>query len=73
MLGQDGGGLFQSQDGGAHWAEQEQMKGQSDSFADGLRPSDPKLVIAGKLSRGFFPDEKDSGTAFGNLISPSGE
>ncbi|WP_241654683.1 WD40/YVTN/BNR-like repeat-containing protein [Granulicella sibirica] len=66
VLGQDGGGLFQSQDGGAHWAEQEQMKGQSIRSLTAA-PSNPKLVIAGTL-KGVFRT-KDSGQHW-DLISP---
>ena len=66
VLGQRGGGLFQSADGGQTWAKQDQMDGQSiRSLA--AAPSDPKILVAGTL-QGVYRS-KDSGQHW-DLISP---
>jgi photosystem II stability/assembly factor-like uncharacterized protein len=68
ILGQDGGGLFESHDAGHTWTSEADMKGQS-IRALAVAPSDPKILVAGTL-RGVFRSS-DAG-AHWTPISPEG-
>jgi len=68
VLGSDDGGLYVSDDGGATWLEQPEMKKQS-IRALVTAPSDPKILVAGTL-KGIYKTI-DSGSHW-NLISPEG-
>ncbi len=68
VLGQSGGGLFQSHDQGRSWVESADLKGQSvRSLAGAL--SDPKIFVAGTLE-GVYRT-MDGGEHW-KLISPEG-
>ena len=68
VLGSPDGGVFTSGDGGLHWTENPDMKGQSvRSFA--VAPSDPKIMVAGTL-KGVF-QSNDAGEHWKH-ISPDG-
>ena len=62
------GGLYISNDGGATWFDQAEMRGQS-ILALALAPSDPKIMVAGSME-GVFRSA-DSG-AHWQRISPEG-
>lgn len=62
------GGIFISEDGGQHWSNNADMKGQS-VLALSQAPSDPKIFIAGTL-KGIYRSE-DGGEHW-TLISPPG-
>jgi photosystem II stability/assembly factor-like uncharacterized protein len=68
IIGQTGGGLFESHDAGHTWTSDADMKGQS-IRALAVAPSDPKILVAGTL-QGVFRSS-DSGVHW-TLISPEG-
>jgi photosystem II stability/assembly factor-like uncharacterized protein len=65
---EDGGGIYLSNDGGATWIEQAEMRGQSVRSLS-YAPSDAKILVAGTLA-GIF-QSVDSG-AHWERISPQG-
>jgi photosystem II stability/assembly factor-like uncharacterized protein len=68
ILGQTGGGVFESHDGGRSWTSEADMKGQSTRALE-VSPSDPRIMVAGTL-QGVFRST-DHG-AHWTLISPEG-
>ncbi|HWZ50864.1 MAG TPA: hypothetical protein VNW54_05315 [Granulicella sp.] len=68
VLGQSGGGLFVSHDGGLTWKGDPDLNGQS-IRALSSAPSDPKIMVAGTL-QGVFRST-DNGVHW-TLISPAG-
>jgi photosystem II stability/assembly factor-like uncharacterized protein len=67
-LGQPGGGLWISNDGGKHWNEVDALRGQS-IRALAQAPSNPRVLFAGTLEGVFRSD--DAGLSW-TLISPPG-
>ena len=68
ILGQDGGGLFESHDAGHTWTSDAEMKGQS-IRALAMAPSDPKILVAGTLQGVFRSTDRG---AHWTQISPEG-
>lgn len=68
VLGSPDGGLYVSQDGGMHWADEADMRGQS-IRAMAAAPSNPKILVAGTL-KGVY--RSTDGGDHWSLISPPG-
>jgi photosystem II stability/assembly factor-like uncharacterized protein len=68
IIGQDGGGLFESHDAGHTWTSDADMKGQS-IRALAMAPSDPKILVAGTLQGVFRSSDRG---AHWTQISPEG-